>query len=67
MKNKKAYDEQRTAERIIALIDSEFDSDASFEREVGLAPKTVNNWRRGRSASLAAISPDSACKKQGGA
>ena len=57
MKNKKAYDEQRTAERIIALIDSEFDSDASFEREVGLAPKTVNNWRRGRSASFMKMLP----------
>ena len=57
MKLKSAYDEERTAERIISLIDSEFDSDASFEREVGLAPKTVNNWRRGRSASFMKMLP----------
>ena len=57
MKLKSAYDEVRTAERIISLIDSEFDSDASFEREVGLAPKTVNNWRRGRSASFMKMLP----------
>ena len=57
MKSKSVYDEERPAERIISLIDSEFDSDASFEREVGLAPKTVNNWRRGRSASFMKMLP----------
>ena len=39
-------------ERVLALIDSEFESDASFERELGLSEKTVSNWRRGRSASF---------------
>ncbi len=41
----------RVRERVLALIESEFDSDAAFERALGLADKTVNNWRRGRSAS----------------
>ena len=39
-------------ERVLALIDSEFESDASFERELGLSEKTVSNWRRGRSTSF---------------
>ena len=42
----------RTRERVLALIESEFESDAAFERALGLADKTVNNWRRGRSASF---------------
>ena len=45
-------------ERILALIDSEFESDASFEREIALPEKTVSNWRRGRSASFMRILPD---------
>ena len=57
MKNQSAFDKAKTAERIISLIDSEFDSDASFEREMGLKPKTVNNWRRGRSASYMKMLP----------
>ena len=44
-------------EKILSLVDSEFESDASFEREMGLAEKTVNNWRRGRSASFMRILP----------
>ena len=46
-----------TREKILSLIDSEFDSDASFEREMGLASKTVNNWRRGRSSSYMKMLP----------
>ena len=45
-------------ERILSLIDSEYESDASFEREMGLAEKTVNNWRRGRSAYFMRILPE---------
>ena len=45
-------------EKILSLIDSEYESDASFEREMGLAEKTVNNWRRGRSASFMRILPE---------
>ncbi len=44
-------------EKILSLIEAEFESDAAFEREMGLAEKTVNNWRRGRSASFMRILP----------
>ena len=43
--------------RILSLIDSEFESDAAFERALGLAEKTVNNWRRGRSSSYMKMLP----------
>ena len=43
---------EKIRERVLALIDSEFESDASFERELGLSEKTVSNWRRGRSTSF---------------
>ena len=45
-------------ERVLSLIDSEFESDASFEREMDLAEKTVSNWRRGRSSSFMRMLPD---------
>lgn len=46
-------DEHSTAvaERIFALIEADFESDAAFERAACLPDKTVNNWRRGRSSS----------------
>ena len=44
-------------ERVLSLIASEFESDAAFEREMGLAEKTVNNWRRCRSASFMRMLP----------
>lgn len=44
-------------EKVISLVESEFESDAAFEREMGLAEKTVNNWRRGRSSSFMRILP----------
>lgn len=43
--------------RILSLIDAEFESDAAFERALGLSEKTVNNWRRGRSASYMRMLP----------
>lgn len=43
--------------KIFALIESEYESDAAFEREMGLPPKTVNNWRRGRSSSYMKMLP----------
>ena len=43
---------ERVRERVLDLIESEFESDASFERAMALPEKTVNNWRRGRSASF---------------
>ena len=49
--------EERVRERVLSLIDSEFESDAAFERTLGLAEKTVNNWRRGRSSSYMKMLP----------
>lgn len=49
---------ERIRERILALVDSHFESDAAFEREMGIPDKTVNNWRRGRSASFMRILPN---------
>lgn len=49
--------EEKIRERILSLIDSEFESDAAFERTLGLAEKTVNNWRRGRSSSYMKMLP----------
>jgi len=43
--------------RILSLIESEYESDAAFERAFGLVDKTVNNWRRGRSASFMRMLP----------
>lgn len=43
--------------RVLALIESEYESDAAFERALGLSDKTVNNWRRGRSASFMNMLP----------
>ena len=50
-------DTEKIRERVLSLIDSEFESDASFERELSLPDKTVNNWRRGRSSSFMKILP----------
>lgn len=44
-------------EKVLSLIDSEFESDVSFERAMGLKDKTVNNWRRGRSSSYMKMLP----------
>ena len=49
--------EENIRDRILSLIDSEFESDAAFERTLGLAEKTVNNWRRGRSSSYMKMLP----------
>lgn len=48
---------ERVREHILALIDSEFESDAAFERELGLKEKTVSNWRRGKSSSFMQLLP----------
>jgi hypothetical protein len=48
---------EKIRERILTLIDAEFESDAAFERAVGIPDKTVNNWRRGRSASFMRMLP----------
>ena len=48
---------ERIRARILALIESEYESDAAFERAMSLGDKTVNNWRRGRSASFMNMLP----------
>ena len=48
----------KTKERVLSLLESEFESDAAFERAMGLAEKTVNNWRRDRSASYMKMLPE---------
>ena len=48
---------ENVREKILALIDAEYESDAAFERALGLSDKTVNNWRRGRSASYMKMLP----------
>lgn len=44
-------------DRVLSLIEAEYESDAAFERAISLPEKTVNNWRRGRSASFMKILP----------
>ena len=34
---------EKIREHVLQLIDSEFESDAAFERAMGLSEKTVNN------------------------
>ncbi len=46
-----------TRDKVLLLIENEFESDAAFERELGLQSKTVNNWRRGRSSSYMRMLP----------
>ena len=48
----------RTGNEIFALIERRFGSDAAFERAANLPPKTVNNWRRGRSSSYMKMLPE---------
>lgn len=53
-----AQDEKSEAlDRILQLIASEYDSDASFEADLSLPPKTVSNWRLGRSHSYRRLIP----------
>lgn len=53
----KDVNSEKIRERILSLIDSEFESDVAFEKELELPPKTVNNWRRGLSSSFMRILP----------
>ena len=50
-------DVEKIREQVLSLIDSEFESDAAFEREMELGEKTVNNWRRHRSSSFMRMLP----------
>ena len=53
----KVENSERIREKILSLIESEFESDAAFERAMNLPQKTVNNWRRARSASFMKMLP----------
>ena len=53
----KKEDVKNVKERVLSLIDSEFESDAAFERALGLPEKTVNNWRHDRSSSYMKMLP----------
>ncbi len=55
--NMKNDNTEQIRTRILGLIESEFESDAAFERAMGLSDKTVNNWRRARSASFMKMLP----------
>lgn len=46
-----------TQERILTRIGSEFESDAAFERAASLPPRTVNDWRRGKSQAYMKMLP----------
>ena len=48
----------QTGEIIFSLIETQYGSDAAFERAANLPPKTVNNWRRGRSSSYMKMLPE---------
>ena len=48
---------ERIRARVLSLIEAEYESDAAFERAMGIPDKTVNNWRRGRSASFMKMLP----------
>lgn len=48
---------EKIRQRILSLIETEFESDAAFERALGLKDKTVNNWRRGLSSSYMKMLP----------
>ena len=48
----------RTGEILFSLIELKFSSDAAFERAANLPPKTVNNWKRGRSSSFMKMLPE---------
>lgn len=49
---------ERIRSRVLSLIEAEYESDAAFERAVGIPDKTVNNWRRGRSSSFMRMLPE---------
>ena len=48
----------KTGEIIFSMIEMRYGSDAAFERAANLPPKTVNNWRRGRSSSYMKMLPE---------
>ncbi len=50
--------ENNQGETLFRCISLAYPSDAAFEREMGLPPKTVSNWRRGRSTTYLKMLPE---------
>jgi hypothetical protein len=48
---------ESVSKNLFHLIEISFSSDAAFERAASLPPKTVSNWRRGRSATYMKMLP----------
>lgn len=46
-----------TKTRLFHLIDTQFPSYAAFEKELGLSPRTLNNWKMGKSTSYLKMLP----------
>lgn len=42
---------------VLTLIEKKFSSDVAFEAAAGLKPKTVNDWKRGKSSSYLKMLP----------
>jgi transcriptional regulator with XRE-family HTH domain len=53
----KDFSSEKIKDKLISLIEAEYESDAAFERALGLPQKTVNNWRRDRSKSFMNMLP----------
>ena len=49
---------EKTREQLLALMTERFGTDAAFEAAAGLTPKTVSNWRLGRSCSFMKMLPE---------
>lgn len=46
-----------TLKTILNLIEKNYETDAHFEREAGLKPKTVDSWKRGNSSAYLKMLP----------
>ena len=51
------YTEQ-VRQQLLSLLSERFGTDAAFEEAAGLTPKTVSNWRHGRSSSFMRMLPE---------
>ena len=49
---------EKTRAQLLSLLTERFGTDAAFEEAAGLTPKTVSNWRHGRSSSFMKMLPE---------
>ena len=49
---------EQTRAQLLSLLTERFGTDAAFEEAAGLTPKTVSNWRLGRSCSFMKMLPE---------